>query len=84
MLTNLYINNVDIFVFKDSGCNICFLIARKVDIKLDSRCIISHEIAIGHFCTSLEMSGFSITLVKLDQQLQYLYDLPCQTLGRRK
>lgn len=60
------------------------IIARKVGIELDSRGIISHDIAIGHFCTSLEMSGFSITLMKLDQQLQHLYDLPCQTLGWRK
>ena len=60
------------------------VITRKVGIELNNRGIISHDIAVGHFCTSLEMSGFSITLMKLDDELQHLYDLPCQTLGWRK
>jgi phosphoenolpyruvate---glycerone phosphotransferase subunit DhaK len=60
------------------------IITRKVGIELDTRGIISHDVVVGHFCTSLEMSGFSITLIKLDQELQHLYDLPCKTLGWRK
>ncbi|MWN32328.1 MULTISPECIES: dihydroxyacetone kinase subunit DhaK [unclassified Gilliamella] len=59
------------------------IITRKVGIELDTRGIISHDVVVGHFCTSLEMSGFSITLMKLDEELQYLYDLPCKTLGWR-
>ncbi|OCG72344.1 dihydroxyacetone kinase [Gilliamella sp. Occ3-1] len=61
-----------------------FVITRKVGIELDNRGIISHDVVVGHFCTSLEMSGFSITLMKLDEELQHLYDLPCKTLGWRK
>ena len=60
------------------------IITRKVGIELKARKIASHDIVVGHFCTSLEMSGFSITLMKLDNELQHLYDLPCQTLGWRK
>lgn len=60
------------------------IITRKVGIELNTRGIISHDVVVGHFCTSLEMSGFSITLMKLDEELQHLYDLPCQTLGWRK
>ncbi|SCB96182.1 dihydroxyacetone kinase subunit DhaK [Gilliamella intestini] len=60
------------------------IITRKVGIELDTRGIISHDVVVGHFCTSLEMSGFSITLIKLDEELQHLYDLPCKTLGWRK
>ncbi|OCG60246.1 dihydroxyacetone kinase subunit DhaK [Gilliamella sp. Nev3-1] len=61
-----------------------FIVTRKVGIELDTRGIISHDVVVGHFCTSLEMSGFSISLMKLDEELQHLYDLPCQTLGWRK
>jgi phosphoenolpyruvate---glycerone phosphotransferase subunit DhaK len=61
-----------------------YIITRKVGIELGIRGIISHDVVVGHFCTSLEMSGFSISLLKLDEELQHLYDLPCQTLGWRK
>lgn len=57
---------------------------RKVGIELNARGIISHDIVVGHYCTSLEMSGFSISLMKLDDELKHLYDLPCQTFGWRK
>ncbi|OCG76082.1 dihydroxyacetone kinase [Gilliamella sp. Nev6-6] len=61
-----------------------YIITRKVGIELGIRGIISHDVVVGHFCTSLEMSGFSISLLKLDEELRHLYDLPCQTLGWRK
>lgn len=60
------------------------IITRKVGIELDRRGMISHDVVVGHYCTSLEMSGFSISLFKLDDELQHLYDLPCHTLGWRK
>lgn len=57
---------------------------KKVGEELKQRGIITHDIVTGHFCTSLEMSGFSISFLKLDNELQALYDLPCHTLGWRK
>ncbi len=38
---------------------------------------------IGSYITSLEMAGCSITLVKLDDQLQALWDAPVKTPGLR-
>ncbi|WP_392565406.1 dihydroxyacetone kinase subunit DhaK [Utexia brackfieldae] len=58
--------------------------AGKVGQELDKRGIIIHDMVSGHFCTALEMAGFSISFLKLDAELQALYDMPCDTLGWRK
>jgi len=34
---------------------------------------------VGNFCTSLDMEGFSITVVKLDDELIALWDAPAST-----
>ena len=34
---------------------------------------------VGNYMTSLEMEGFSITLLKLDDELKALLDAPCDT-----
>lgn len=60
------------------------IVTRKVAIELNARGINSYDVVVGHFCTSLEMSGFSISLMKLDEELQRLYNLPCHTFGWRK
>lgn len=57
---------------------------KKVGEELQQRGITVHDLVTGHFCTSLEMSGFSISFLKLDDELQALYDAPCKTLGWRK
>ena len=36
-----------------------------------------HDAEIGNYCTSMEMGGFSITLLKLDGLLRGYYDAPC-------
>ena len=38
---------------------------------------------IGNYITSLEMQGFSITLLKLDDDLTELWDAPVKTAGLR-
>jgi dihydroxyacetone kinase-like protein len=38
---------------------------------------------VGNYITSLEMQGFSITLLKLDDQLTGLWDAPVHTAGLR-
>jgi len=32
---------------------------------------------VGHYCTSLEMAGVSLTLTLLDRELAELIDHPC-------
>ena len=43
-----------------------------------------HDTLIGGYCTSQEMSGLSITMLKLDDELKALYDQPCHSFALRK
>jgi len=38
---------------------------------------------VGNYITSLEMQGFSLTLLKLDSQLKALWDYPVHTPALR-
>lgn len=38
---------------------------------------------VGNYITSLEMQGFSITLLKLDEEMKALWDAPVETAGLR-
>ena len=40
-----------------------------------------HDTVIGSYCTCQEMAGFSITLLKLDEELKKYYDLPARSVG---
>jgi dihydroxyacetone kinase-like protein len=48
---------------------------------LDSEGIRVHDTIIGTFCTCQEMAGLSITLLKLDDELRRLYDMPAWSMG---
>jgi len=37
---------------------------------------------VGNYCTSLEMAGFSLTLVKLDPELEDLLNAPAEVAIR--
>ncbi len=37
---------------------------------------------VGEYCTSLEMAGFSLTLIRLDDELTRLLDAPAETAWR--
>lgn len=53
------------------------VIYRKVAQLLKENGIEVHDADINSFCTSQEMGGFSITLLKLDEELKRYYDMPC-------
>lgn len=55
------------------------IVNRKVNQILADKGIAIHDTLVGSYCTSLEMAGFSITLMKLDNELQKLYDLPAKS-----
>lgn len=57
---------------------------RKVRQILADKEIAVYDTLIGHFCTAQEMAGYSITFFKLDDELQALYDIPCDSFGWRK
>ncbi|OCX61703.1 dihydroxyacetone kinase subunit L [Thioclava sp. SK-1] len=56
-----------------------YLIHRRVAQLLDQRQITIHHSWVGEYCTSLEMAGASVTLLKLDPDLKALLDMPCKT-----
>lgn len=55
---------------------ICY---RKVKRLLDQKGIRIGNSFVGEFFTALEMSGFSVTLMKLDEELKRLLDAPADT-----
>jgi len=50
---------------------------------LDAKKIRIARKLVGNYITSLEMQGFSITLLKLDSQLKALWDYPVHTPALR-
>ena len=50
---------------------------RRLQYRLDARDVKVHLTLVGHYCTSLDMVGASITLMKLDEELTGLLDDPC-------
>lgn len=57
---------------------------RRVRQVLRERGVAVHDTVVGSFCTCQEMAGFSITLLKLDEELQRYYDMPADSLAYRK
>jgi dihydroxyacetone kinase-like protein len=61
-----------------------YIIARKIHKYLPQKGISIHSTEIGEFCTSQEMAGVSISLMKLDNGLKKYFDMPCQAPGFKK
>lgn len=55
--------------------------ARRLFAILDRRGITVHDTTVGTFVTCQEMAGFSLTLLRLDDELRRFYDLPARSLG---
>ncbi|RPJ51710.1 MAG: dihydroxyacetone kinase subunit DhaK [Chloroflexi bacterium] len=60
------------------------IINRRVHQVLSEEGIAIYDTVIGSFCTSQEMAGFSITLMRLDDELARFYDLPVSALAYSK
>ena len=56
-----------------------YIMNNEVHSYLSSQNINVYRSFVGNFMTSLEMSGCSITLLKLDEELKFLLDSPCNT-----
>jgi dihydroxyacetone kinase-like protein len=48
---------------------------------LTDRDVSVYDTIVGSFCTSQEMAGFSITLMKLDDELKNYYDVPASSFA---
>ena len=56
-----------------------FIANRHVDQVLQEKGIKVYRSKVGNFMTSLDMAGFSITLLKLDDEMKKYLDAPCDT-----
>lgn len=56
-----------------------YIVTRKIDEHLKKVGIKVHRYYIGEYATALEMAGFSISLMKLDEELKTYLDAPAQT-----
>ncbi|WP_099824673.1 dihydroxyacetone kinase subunit DhaL [Oceaniglobus indicus] len=56
-----------------------YLLHRRVAAVLADRQVGIHHSWVGEYCTSLEMGGASVSLMKLDDDLQRWLDHPCDT-----
>ncbi|OBZ33861.1 dihydroxyacetone kinase subunit DhaK [Megasphaera sp. DISK 18] len=43
-----------------------------------------YDTMVGNYMTSIEMAGFSLTLLRLDDDMKALYDAPAETLAWKK
>src|SRR5690606_36078539 len=53
-----------------------FIVNRRVGQILKEKGIHIHDMDVNSYCTTQEMGGFSISLLKLDHELKELYDAP--------
>lgn len=58
-----------------------FVLNRRLKQRLQTRGAVVHKTLVGHYCTSLDMVGASITLMRLDEELQSLLDDPCDAFS---
>lgn len=56
-----------------------YTLHRRVAQLLADADVVIHQSWVGEYCTSLDMEGASITLMKLDDDLQTWLDHPCDT-----
>ncbi len=60
------------------------IVNSRINAILEEEGIKVYDTAMGSFCTSQEMAGFSISLTKLDGELKKYYDMPADSFGFKK
>ena len=53
------------------------IVFRRLNKLLHDAGVTVHDADINSFCTCMEMGGFSVSILKLDDELRSLYDAPC-------
>jgi dihydroxyacetone kinase-like protein len=54
-----------------------FILNRRLVQRLSARSVTVHSTLVGHYFTSLDMVGASVTLMALDEEIAGLLDDPC-------
>ena len=58
-----------------------YILNLEVQKILEEKGIKAYRTFVGNYCTSIDMTGASVTLMKLDDELKELIDLDCNTMG---
>ena len=61
-----------------------FIINRFVNTYLYRNGVKIHDTIVGNYMTSIDMAGFSITILKLDDELRAFYDAQAETFAFKK
>ena len=56
-----------------------YILNLEVQKILEEKGIMAYRTFVGNYCTSIDMTGASVTLMKLDDELKELLDAPCDT-----
>ncbi|MEI3168616.1 MAG: dihydroxyacetone kinase subunit DhaK [Lachnospiraceae bacterium] len=56
-----------------------YILNMEVQKILEEKGIKAYRTFVGNYCTSIDMTGASVTLMKLDDELKELLDAPCDT-----
>ena len=56
-----------------------YILNMEVQKILEEKGIKAYRTFVGNYCTSIDMTGASVTLMKLDDELKALLDAPCDT-----
>ena len=82
-----YTNNEVAVMVNGSGATplmeLCIINNRVADV-LKGKGIKVYRTFVGNYMTSLEMAGFSLTLLKLDDELKHLLDAKADTIGYKE
>ena len=58
-----------------------YVLYNEIERLLEQNGICIHRAYTGNYFTSLEMMGASLTIMKLDDELMQLIDMPCNSMG---
>ena len=61
-----------------------YVLYNEIDKILKEKGIITYRAYVGNYFTSLEMSGATLTIMKLDDELKELIDMPAYSMGLKQ
>lgn len=61
-----------------------YVLYDEIDRILQEKGIKTHKAYVGNYFTSLEMMGATLTVMKLDEELKELMDMPCNSVGLKE
>ena len=58
-----------------------YVLYNEIDKIMEEKGIKTYKVYVGNYFTSLEMMGATLTVMKLDDELKELIDLPVESMG---